>query len=479
MNEGKMLIGNQWIDPVGGETIPVINPSTGEPFSKIGRGREADIDCAVKAAQGALDDEWGRLSALDRGRLLLKTSELIRQHFHELAGIEAQDTGKTRTQAEVDVNVAARYFEYYGGLAGKLDGYSIPFQPGFQAFTIREPYGVTGHIIPWNYPAQMFARDTSAALATGNAMILKPAEDACLSTLRMAELMIEVGLPKGALNIVTGYGPEAGAALSRHPGVEHLSFTGSPEVGTLIQIEMARRNRGCTMELGGKSPQIVFADADLEKAVGPIVTSIVMSAGQTCSAGSRLLVEEAAYDNIVGLVSDAFSKVRVGTPDMNLECGPVISAKQRQRVQGFIDQAKSDGIPILAEGTIAENVPSGGFFVRPALFGPVPPSNAIACKEIFGPLLSVIPFKDEADAVRLANATEYGLVAYIWTRDGGRQLRMAKAVKCGQVYINGTGFGGNVELPFGGVKKSGFGREKGLAAMDEYSTLKTILIHHG
>ncbi len=473
-----MLIGDRDVGAVSGQDIDVIDPSTGAAFDRIGRGGEADVDLAVGTAEAALAGDWGRMSSWDRGRILLRAAERISANADALVALEARDTGKTLTQARVDVAVAVRYFEYYGGLAGKQDGMTIPFEPGHLAFTVREPFGVTGHILPWNYPAQMFARDAAAALAVGNAMVIKPAEDACQSPLAMARLLLEAGLPAGAVNVVTGYGDEAGAALSRHPGVEHLSFTGSPDVGSRIQIEMARRNRGCTMELGGKSPQIIFADADLDRAIPPVVTSIVMSAGQTCSAGSRVLVERAAYDPIVERLADAFGKVRVGTPEMDLQSGPVISARQQQRVQHFIDGARAEGVPVIAEGVFADDLPAGGFWVKPTLFGPVPRGNRLACDEIFGPVLSVLPFEDEADAVRLANATDYGLVANIWTADGARQLRVARAMRCGQVFVNGSGYGGNVELPFGGVKKSGFGREKGLAALDEYSTLKTILIRH-
>lgn len=474
-----MLIANREVDSVSGETIDVVNPSDGQAFGKIWRGTSEDVDAAVGAAQKALDGAWGRLSAWDRGRLLLKAAQAIADHSDELVAIECADTGKTLSQAKADISVAIRYFEYYGGLAGKLDGDTIPFEPGFMAMTVREPFGVTGHILPWNYPAQMFARDAAAALAAGNAMVMKPAEDACQSPLAMAKILVAAGLPEGAMNVVTGLGDEAGAALSRHPGVEHLSFTGSPEVGAKIQIEMARRNRGCTMELGGKSPQLLFADADLEAAIPPIVTSIVMSAGQTCSAGSRVLIERTIYDKAIALLGKAFTDVRVGTPEMDLHCGPVISAKQKARVEDFISRAKDEGVPVVAESSLADGLPSGGFWVKPILFGPVPRGARLACEEVFGPVLSVLPFDDEEDAVRLANATEYGLVANIWTRDGARQLRVARAMRCGQVFVNGAGFGGNVELPFGGVKKSGFGREKGIAALHEYTTLKTILIRHG
>jgi aldehyde dehydrogenase (NAD+) len=344
---------------------------------------------------------------------------------------------------------------------------------------LREPKGVTGHIIPWNYPAQMFGRTLGPALAMGNATVVKPAEEACLTPLRIAKLAGEVGFPDGAINIVTGLGEEAGAALSGHPEIDFLSFTGSPEVGTLVQTAAARNHIGCTLELGGKSPQIVFEDADFDAAVPVVVNAILQNGGQTCSAGSRVLVQKSIYDRFVGRVAERFAQLRVGSHSMDLDCGALISATQKKRVLGFTAQARKDGIAVLAEASIAEGVPAGGYYVAPVLFGPVPRDNQLACEEVFGPVLSVIPFEDEADAVKLANSTQYGLVAGIWTRDGGRQMRVAKKMRCGQVYVNGYGAGGGIELPFGGVKKSGHGREKGLEALHEFSHAKTVVFKHG
>jgi aldehyde dehydrogenase (NAD+) len=410
---------------------------------------------------------------------MIKLGEKILEHFEEFAELEARDTGKPMKQARADITAAARYFEFYGSAADKFHGDVIPFLDGYMVTVLREPKGVTGHIIPWNYPAQMFGRTLGPALAMGNATVVKPAEEACLTPLRIAKLAGEVGFPDGAINIVTGLGEEAGAALSGHPEIDFLSFTGSPEVGTLVQTAAARNHIGCTLELGGKSPQIVFEDADFDAAVPVVVNAIVQNGGQTCSAGSRVLVQKSIYDRFVGRVAERFAQLRVGSHSMDLDCGALISATQKKRVLGFTAQARKDGIAVLAEASIAEGVPAGGYYVAPVLFGPVPRDNQLACEEVFGPVLSVIPFEDEADAVKLANSTQYGLVAGIWTRDGGRQMRVAKKMRCGQVYVNGYGAGGGIELPFGGVKKSGHGREKGLEALHEFSHAKTVVFKHG
>src|SRR5581483_7082302 len=276
-------------------------------------------------------------------------------------------------------------------------------------------------------------------------------------------------------NVVTGLGEEAGAALASHPDINFLSFTGSPEVGTLVQQAAAQNHIGCVLELGGKSPQIVFEDADFDAAVPVVVNAIVQNGGQTCSAGSRVLIRRAAYDRFVSRIAERFARLRVGSHATDLDCGPLISAAQKKRVEGYVRQAKNEGVEVLAEGRVADGVPAGGYYVAPVLFGPVPRANRLACEEVFGPVLSVIPFEDEADAIRLANATDYGLVAGVWTRDGARQMRVAKAMRCGQVFVNGYGAGGGIELPFGGVKKSGHGREKGFQALLEFSVTKTIV----
>lgn len=471
----KLFIKGEWCEAANGETLPVTDPSTGKVFDQIGRGTAPDIDRAVSAARAAYNGAWGATTAVERGRILHKMSEIIASRAEDLSQAEARDTGKPIGQARADLQLAARYFEFYGGAADKLHGQIIPFMNGFHAQLLREPFGVTAHILPWNYPAQMFGRSLAPALAVGNAVVLKPAEEACLTPLLMAGIGHEAGLPPGAINVVTGLGEEAGAALTAHRDIDFVTFTGSPEVGTIVQKAAAERHVKCVLELGGKSPQIVFADADRQKAIPFIVRAITQNGGQTCSAGSRLLVERKVYDDFVAEVAEAFAKVRVGTPAMNLDLGPMISAVQRDRVKGFVEAARRAGVPVLAEGRLADDLPSGGYYVTPTLFGPVPRSNSLACDEVFGPVLSVLPFEDEADAIQLANATDYGLVAAVWTRDGGRQTRMAKAIRSGQVFINCYGAGGGVELPFGGVKKSGHGREKGFMAMEEFSVTKTVV----
>ena len=474
-----LLIDGKWVASVSGQTIDVINPCDGKSFTQIDRGNAADIDLAVAAAQRALDGAWGKMTATERGRILMRFGELIVKNAEEVAQIEARDTGKPLSVARADIVAVARYFEYYGGAADKVHGEQIPYMNGYNVNVVRVPHGVTAHIIPWNYPAQMFGRSLAPALAMGNAAVLKPSEDACLSGIRLAELAMEAGLPPGALNVVTGYGHEAGAALTAHTGINFATFTGSPEVGVLVQESTAKNSVPCVLELGGKSPQIVFNDADLSKALPVIVKAITQNAGQTCSAGSRLLIQEDIYDKFIGMVADAFKKVKVGTPEMDLDCGPIVNQKQFKRVNTFIDEAVASGVPLLARGVLAAGLAADGYFVAPALFGAVPRDHNLACKEVFGPVLSAMSFKDEEDAVQLANATEFGLVTGIWTENGSRQSRMAQRVESGQVFINCYGAGGGVELPFGGMKKSGHGREKGFLALEEFSTTKTVVQYFG
>ncbi len=473
------FIDGQWVAAAGGETLPVIDPSTGEVFDQIARGTAADIDRAVGVARAALDGPWGKLTATERGRILTRMGQIILSRTEELAQLEARDTGKPMGQARNDITVAARYCEFYGGAADKLHGQQIPYLNDYHVVVLREPYGVTAHILPWNYPAQMFGRSVVPALATGNAPVLKPSEDACLTPLAFCAIAKEAGLPDGALGVVTGLGEEAGAALTGHRDIDFVTFTGSPEVGTLVQKAAAERNLKCVLELGGKSPQIVFEDADLERAADFVLKAIVQNAGQTCSAGSRLLVQASIYDRFVAMVAQRVNASVAGTPQMDRDCGPLINEAQQRRVEGFIRRAQDSGLKILAQGKVAEGVAPGGFYVPPTLFGSVPREHALARDEVFGPVLAAIPFSDEDDAAQLANATDYGLLAGIWTRDGGRQTRMARRMKCGQVYINTYGAGGGVELPFGGVKRSGHGREKGFMALEEFCVVKTVVQYFG
>jgi aldehyde dehydrogenase (NAD+) len=475
----RLFIAGRWRAGTSRETLPLTNPSDGSVLAPIARGSAADVDAAVAAAQAALDGDWGRLTATERGRHLLRLSARIGESVDALARLEALDVGKPLAQARADALALARYLEFYGGAADKVMGETIPYVRGTTALTLREPHGVTGHIVPWNYPMQIIGRSVGAALAMGNACVLKPAEEACLTALAFAQLAIEAGLPAGALNVVPGLGEEAGAALAAHAGVAHLSFTGSVAVGRLVQAAAAQHTCPVTLELGGKSPQIVFADADLEAALPFLVNAGIQNAGQTCSAASRILVERSRLPEVVGRMAERYVALRVGPALDDLDVGPLVSARQREIVEAYLAVARDAGLRIAAQASLPKGLPAGGHYVAPTLLAPVAANQRLAQEEIFGPVQVVIAFDDEAEAIRIANGTAYGLVAGVWTADGSRALRMAHALKCGQVYINNYGAGGGIELPFGGVKSSGHGREKGFEALYGFSTLKTVAIKHG
>lgn len=473
-------VGGRAVDSLSGARIDVACPSDGRVFASVPASGAEDVDLAVLAARTAFDDgPWGRMPAVERGRRLTRLFHLVETHGAELAALESRDTGKPVRQGRADVTATMRYYEFYGGAADKIHGDTIPFLDGYTALTLREPHGVVAGIIPWNYPLQILARVAGAALAMGNTLVVKPAEDASLTALSMAELAVEAGIPEGVFNVVTGYGREAGAALAGHPQVDYVTFTGSPATGAAIQKAAADNNRGVTMELGGKSPQIVFADADIEAALPVLVNAIIQNGGQTCSAGSRILVERSVFDRVADGLAARFSALVAGPHDADLDLGALINRRQRERVAAMVSAAEAAGTPVLARGTVAPGAPEGGFYFAPVLFGATDPGSAIAQEEVFGPVLTLFAFDDEADALRLANGTDYGLIAGVWTRDGARQHRIAKQVRAGQVFVNGYGAGGGIELPFGGFRKSGHGREKGFEALYDMSASKTVVFNHG
>ena len=477
IDPAQCLVGSAWRKSHSNDVLPLVNPSDGSTLCDIAAGSADDINEAVSAAEQAMQGEWGRATAAERGRALARIGQLVQQNAAHLAELEALDVGKPLTQAKADVAALARYMEFYAGAADKLHGDTIPYLDGYTVYTLREPHGVTGHIIPWNYPMQIIGRSIGAALAAGNACVLKPAEDACLTALAFAELARQAGLPAGVLNVVTGRGAEAGAALARHKGVRHLSFTGSVDVGKLIQQAAAENVAPVTLELGGKSPQIVFEDADLDAAFPFLVNAGIQNAGQTCSASSRILVHESRYNEVLSRMAERYAALRAGPAVEDLELGPLVSQQKKNIVDGFL--AKGADLDRVGEGVIAAQAPANGAYIAPVLFACPSQAHLLAKDEIFGPVQVVIPFADEEEAIAIANGTDYGLVASCWTKDGARQMRMARRLRAGQVFLNNYGAGGGVELPFGGVGLSGHGREKGFEALYGFTTLKTVAAYHG
>ncbi len=395
MSARTLFTNGTFHESASGETLPVVDPATGAVTGAIAAGGAADVDRAVRSATTAFDGAWGALAAADRGRVLRRVSDAIAADAERLATIESTDTGKPISQARADVAAAVRYFEFFSGAADKLHGETIPYLPGYAVQVLRVPAGVTGHIIPWNYPTQMFARSLAPSLAVGNTTVIKPSEDASQSVVALAEIAANAGVPPGAINVVTGLGEIAGDALARHPGVDLIDFIGSPEAGTLVQSAAAEHHARVILELGGKSAQIVFADADLDAAVPAIVRAIVQNGGQTCSAGSRVLIEASAFDRVTARIADAFARLRVGLPPADPDVGPLINAAQFARVRGFVERARRDEVRVAASSTLPGDLPAGGFYVAPVVFGPVHEQHELARDEVFGPVLSAIPFADE------------------------------------------------------------------------------------
>lgn len=457
-------------------TVAVLDPSSGEVIAETPDCGPAEIDLAVNAARGA-SHQWRKVAVADRARILRRFAQLIERDRDELGHLEALQTGKPLRQARRDAELTARYFDFYASAVETHYGSSIPLNADTMIFTQWEPHGVTAHVIPWNYPMQIFARTIAPALAMGNCCVLKPAEEAPLTAVRLALLALEAGLPAGALNVVTGYGETAGAALTGHSDIDHISFTGSVEVGRLIAHAAANRVIPVTLELGGKSPNIVFADADMDRTVPGVVNAILQMAGQTCSAGSRLLVHESVHDVLLERIKQAFDNVTIGPALSDLALGPLISQAQRSRVLSFIEQARGNGAKIVAGGNALNGGVFGeGFFLQPTLIDDVDPDSPLGQEEIFGPVLAVTRFRDIDEAVQLANGTDYGLVAGVWTRDLSTAHRMIREVLAGQVFVNTYGASGGVELPFGGFKRSGYGREKGAEGLRSFTQIKTGVV---
>ncbi len=455
--------------------VPVVDPSTGQVFALTADCGAEQIDEAVAAARDA-GSAWRRVATAERARILRRIATLIERDLDVLADLEAQQTGKPLRQARRDTEITARYFDFYASSIETFYGTTIPLNDNTLIYTQWEPHGVTAHIIPWNYPLQILGRSVAPSLAMGNGCVLKPAEETPLTALHLAELALEAGLPAGLFNVVPGYGESAGAALTAHPGINHISFTGSVEVGRIISHAAADRTIPVTMELGGKSPNIVFADADLDATIPVVVNAILQNAGQTCSAGSRLLVEESIHDDLMSRLTEVFRAVDVGPALTDPTLGPLISADQRARVLGYIEMAEQGGAIRYGGDALNGGVLGEGFFVQPTLIDQVDPTSRLAQEEIFGPVLVATSFRDIDEAVALANSTDFGLVAGVWTSNVATAHRMIRDVVAGQVFVNTYGASGGVELPFGGFKSSGHGREKGVEGLRGFGQLKTAVV---
>jgi aldehyde dehydrogenase (NAD+) len=472
----ELFIGNEWRPSSSGETFDVLNPATEEVIAAVASATRDDADAAVDAARRCFDsDKWRSMSARKRGRLLGRCADLLQARLDEVAGLESAHNGKTFFEAKIEISMTAATFRYYAGLADKVEGKTIPVEGNYFVYTRREPVGVVAAIVPWNFPLNLASWKIAPALAAGCTVVLKPASETPLTALAFAEIVEEAGFPAGAFNVVTGSGSVVGSALVENPGVDKIAFTGSTEVGRGIMSRAAQSNKRISLELGGKSPNIVFADADLDAAIRGAQTGIFYGKGEVCAAGSRLLVEKSVHDEVVEKLSARAAKLAPGDPmDKNTRMGALVSKSQQDNVMNYVARGIEDGARLAAGGKTA-TVDGRGYFVEATVFDGVTPDMTIAREEIFGPVLAVLSFDGEEEAVEIANATDYGLAAGIWSRDVGKAHRVAQAVRAGTVWINSYNFY-DAAAPFGGFKASGFGRELGSEAVDSYLETKTVWV---
>jgi aldehyde dehydrogenase (NAD+) len=479
VKDQPLLIGGKWRDSVSGKTFPTLNPATGEAICQVAEGDKADIDLAVKAARKAFEQgPWPAMSAAERGRLLHRLADLIEKHQEELAALESLDNGKPyRDAMTADLPLTIKCYRYYAGWADKIHGKTIPIEGPYFCFTRHEPLGVVGQIIPWNFPLLMQAWKWGPALAAGCTLVLKPAEQTPLTALRVAQLAQEAGFPDGVINVVPGYGPTAGAALSGHMDVDKVAFTGEYTTGQIIMEAAAKSNlKRVSLELGGKSPNVVFADADLDAAIEGAYFGLFFNQGQCCCAGSRLFVEDKAHDEFVERLVQKAKARKVGDPfDPATEQGPQVSQEQADRVMGFIESGKSDGAKLLCGGN---RISGRGYFIEPTIFDGVTDNMQIARDEIFGPVMNVLRFKDIDEVIRRGNQTQFGLAAAVWTKDITKAHRLANSLRAGTVWVNCYDVF-DAAAPFGGYKMSGQGRELGEYALALYTEVKTVTVHLG